>query len=84
MRQRQDFVATRYHSLVVEEAGLPAELIATAHAADDGHIMGLRHRRLPIEAVQFHPESIGTETGEALFAGFIARHVADGRPAMTG
>jgi anthranilate synthase/aminodeoxychorismate synthase-like glutamine amidotransferase len=52
----------RYHSLVVEEATLPPELEITARAAD-GAIMGLRHRTLPVEGVQFHPESILTEAG---------------------
>ena len=61
------FTATRYHSLVVE--GVPAELIANADA--DGHVMGLRHRELPIHGVQFHPESIATEHGHALLANFL-------------
>jgi anthranilate synthase/aminodeoxychorismate synthase-like glutamine amidotransferase len=76
-RHGQGFAATRYHSLVVEERDLPAELIATAHAEDDGHIMGLRHRVQPVEGVQFHPESIGTESGKLLFRGFIERHVLE-------
>ncbi|HTH97429.1 MAG TPA: aminodeoxychorismate/anthranilate synthase component II [Stellaceae bacterium] len=70
------FAATRYHSLVVEEAGLPEDLIVTARSGDDGHIMGLRHRRRPIESVQFHPESIGTGNGIELFHNFIRHHVA--------
>jgi anthranilate synthase/aminodeoxychorismate synthase-like glutamine amidotransferase len=65
------FEATRYHSLVVLEAGLPAELEITARA-DDGEIMGLRHRRYPVEGVQFHPESILTSQGKALLANFLA------------
>jgi anthranilate synthase/aminodeoxychorismate synthase-like glutamine amidotransferase len=65
------FVATRYHSLVVEGASLPAELEVGANT-DDGEIMGLRHRTLPIHGVQFHPESILTESGKQLLANFLA------------
>jgi anthranilate synthase/aminodeoxychorismate synthase-like glutamine amidotransferase len=64
-----DFEATRYHSLVVLEAGLPAELEISARA-EDGEIMGLR-RRFPVEGVQFHPESILTAQGKALLANFL-------------
>ncbi|HPF69185.1 MAG TPA: aminodeoxychorismate/anthranilate synthase component II, partial [Candidatus Krumholzibacteria bacterium] len=56
------FIATRYHSLLVQPADLPGELEAVAHAAG-GEIMGVRHRTLPIEGVQFHPESILTTGG---------------------
>ena len=65
------FEATRYHSLVVLEAGLPTDLEITARA-DDGEIMGLRHRHYPVEGVQFHPESILTSQGKALLANFLA------------
>ena len=65
------FVATRYHSLVVEEASVPPCLEVTARA-EDGTIMGLRHRDLPIEGVQFHPESILTEEGHHLVANWLA------------
>jgi anthranilate synthase/aminodeoxychorismate synthase-like glutamine amidotransferase len=64
------FEATRYHSLIVERDSLPAELEITAQTAD-GTIMGLRHRRHPIEGVQFHPESILTHQGPRLLANFI-------------
>jgi anthranilate synthase component 2 len=64
------FNATRYHSLAVERASLPAELEITAWT-DDGEIMGLRHRTLPVEGVQFHPESILTEHGHALLRNFL-------------
>ncbi len=64
------FVATRYHSLIVEAATLPDTLVANAHT-DDGTIMGLRHRTLPIHGVQFHPESIASEHGHALLANFL-------------
>jgi len=67
----QDFEATRYHSLVVQDDSLPADLEVSARA-EDGEIMGLRHRRLPIEGVQFHPESILTSQGKALLRNFLA------------
>ena len=64
------FVATRYHSLVIEEASIPADLEITARS-EDGEIMGVRHRELKVEGVQFHPESILTETGKQLLGNFI-------------
>jgi anthranilate synthase/aminodeoxychorismate synthase-like glutamine amidotransferase len=72
------FQATRYHSLIVERATLPGELEATAFT-EDGIIMGLRHRSLPIFGVQFHPESIASEYGHEILANFLA--VARGRNA---
>jgi anthranilate synthase component 2 len=63
--------ATRYHSLVVERATLPACLEITAETAD-GLIMGLRHRDRPIEGVQFHPESIASEHGHAMLRNFLS------------
>ena len=63
--------ATRYHSLVVERDSVPAALAVTAES-EDGLVMGLRHRDLPIEGVQFHPESILTESGHALLRNFLA------------
>jgi anthranilate synthase component 2 len=65
------FQATRYHSLIVERLTLPPELEVTAEA--DGLVMGLRHRSLPVEGVQFHPESILTPTGNDLLANFLGR-----------
>ncbi len=66
------FEATRYHSLITSEADFPeAQLIATATALDDGYIMGLRHRQLPIEGVQFHPESICTQEGIKIFGNVL-------------
>ena len=62
--------ATRYHSLVIEKKSLPACLELTAWT-DDGEIMGVRHRDLPVEGVQFHPESILTEKGHELLANFL-------------
>ena len=60
--------ATRYHSLIVED--IPADLIVNA-TSDDGHVMGFRHKTLPIHGVQFHPESIATEHGHAMLANFM-------------
>jgi anthranilate synthase component II len=65
-----NFIATRYHSLVVQRAGLPECLAVTAEA-DDGEIMGLRHRSLPVEGVQFHPEALLTEHGHRLLQNFL-------------
>jgi len=62
--------ATRYHSLAIERASLPADLEVTA-TADDGEIMGVRHRRFAVEGVQFHPEAILTEHGHALLRNFL-------------
>jgi anthranilate synthase/aminodeoxychorismate synthase-like glutamine amidotransferase len=64
------FAATRYHSLLVEGASLPACLEITAETAE-GEIMGLRHRELPIWGVQFHPESIATEGGMKILENFL-------------
>jgi anthranilate synthase component II len=65
------FQATRYHSLVVDRDSLPDVLEITAET-EDGIIMGLSHRELPIHGVQFHPESIASEHGHALLANFLA------------
>jgi anthranilate synthase/aminodeoxychorismate synthase-like glutamine amidotransferase len=64
------FTATRYHSLVVERATLPDCLAVTAES-EDGEIMGLRHRSLPVEGVQFHPEALLTEHGHRMLQNFI-------------
>ncbi|HWW09054.1 MAG TPA: aminodeoxychorismate/anthranilate synthase component II [Candidatus Acidoferrales bacterium] len=64
------FMATRYHSLVIEEASVPAELEVTAWS-DDSLVMAVRHRHHPVEGVQFHPESIGTPSGCALLRNFL-------------
>ena len=69
------FEATRYHSLVVDRPSLPPVLEVTAETAD-GLIMGLRHRELDVEGVQFHPESILTDVGMRLLLGFLERCVA--------
>jgi anthranilate synthase component II len=66
------FVATRYHSLVVRPESVPAELEVTA-TSTDGVVMGLRHRSLAVEGVQFHPESVLTASGPALLANFLGQ-----------
>jgi anthranilate synthase component II len=66
----QNFTVVRYHSLVVERASLPADLLVTA-TSNDGEIMGVRHKTLPIEGVQFHPESILSEHGHAMLRNFL-------------
>jgi anthranilate synthase component 2 len=71
------FLATRYHSLIIERASLPAQLKITAET-DDGIIMGVAHRTQPVHGVQFHPESIASQHGHALLQNFLtlARGVA--------
>jgi anthranilate synthase component 2 len=65
-----DYTVNRYHSLAIERSSCPADLEVTAWT-DDGEVMGVRHRSLPIEGVQFHPESILTEHGHALLKNFL-------------
>jgi len=62
------FTATRYHSLIVDPV---PEVLAVNARSDDGHVMGFRHKTLPIHGVQFHPESIATEHGHAMLANFL-------------
>jgi anthranilate synthase/aminodeoxychorismate synthase-like glutamine amidotransferase len=66
----QDFLATRYHSLIVERKSLPKELEISAET-QDGTIMGLRHRKMKVEGVQFHPESVLTQPGFRLLENFL-------------
>ena len=66
----EEFLATRYHSLVVERATLPEALSVTAQS-EDGEIMGLRHRALAVEGVQFHPEALLTEHGHKMLENFL-------------
>ena len=68
----QQTEATRYHSLMVDESTLPVDLVVTARA-DDGVVMGLRHATLPLEAVQFHPESVLTADGLRMLENFLGR-----------
>jgi para-aminobenzoate synthetase component 2 len=69
---RNPFPAARYHSLCVDESTLPSELEVTART-DDGVIMAMRHRSLPLEGVQFHPESVLTPDGPRILANFLRR-----------
>jgi anthranilate synthase component 2 len=64
------FTVTRYHSLAIERESLPDDLMVTAWT-EDGEIMGVRHKRLPVEGVQFHPESILTEYGHDMLRNFL-------------
>ena len=66
----EPFTATRYHSLIVERKSLPRELVITAETAD-GIIMGMRHRKHKLEGVQFHPESVLTDSGKHLLQNFL-------------
>jgi len=66
------FEAGRYHSLVVDEQGLPDDLVVSARSRNDRLIMGLRHRRWPLHGVQFHPESVLTQEGRQLLRNFLA------------
>jgi anthranilate synthase/aminodeoxychorismate synthase-like glutamine amidotransferase len=74
------FTATRYHSLIVDRATLPSDLITTAWT-EDGILMGLRHRTLPVWGVQFHPESIASEHGHRLLGNFLATARGSNEPA---
>ena len=65
------FLAGRYHSLVVDEKTLPGDLEVTARTKEDGLVMGLRHRTLPIHGVQFHPESVLTNEGRRILRNFL-------------
>lgn len=67
----QPFQAVRYHSLVVERENVPEEFLVTASSLDDDQIMGLRHKSLPIESVQFHPESVLTQEGSRIIENFL-------------
>jgi anthranilate synthase component II len=66
----QGFEATRYHSLVIEPESVPECLTVTSRT-EDGVIMGVRHKELPVEGVQFHPESVLTESGKSLLKNFL-------------
>ena len=75
----EPFIATRYHSLIVDRATVP-ECLEVSAWTDDGIVMGLRHRRLPLEGVQFHPESILTAAGKDLLRNFLALGMEGPRP----
>lgn len=67
------FTAVRYHSLVIDRDTIPPEFEVTATSLDDDEVMGIRHRSLPIEGVQFHPESVLTENGIRIVQNFVSR-----------
>ena len=67
----EPFLASRYHSLVVSDEGFPKDLEITARTKEDGAIMGLRHRHLPVHGVKFHPESILTGEGHRILRNFL-------------
>jgi len=69
------FLATRYHSLVVADEGLPETLVVTARTVEDRTIMGLRHRAWPVHGVQFHPESILTSEGRRMLGNFLKERI---------
>ena len=69
-KQKKQFPVMRYHSLVVERQSLPENLKVTAKSLDDGEIMAMEHKDYPLYGMQFHPESIGTETGKELLHEF--------------
>ena len=70
----REFSVIRYHSLVIERESCPRELVVTA-TSDDGEIMGVRHREIALEGVQFHPESILSEHGHAMLRNFLTMKV---------
>ena len=70
----ETFIAARYHSLVIEEATFPADLVVTARSSD-GEIQGVRHKTLPVFGVQFHPESAVSEYGHEMLANFLRMKV---------
>jgi anthranilate synthase/aminodeoxychorismate synthase-like glutamine amidotransferase len=70
------FLASRYHSLIVAEEGLPGELEVTARTREDANIMGLRHRTWPVHGVQFHPESILTGEGHRILRNFLENRLS--------
>ena len=79
----QDFTATRYHSLIVERGTLPKALEISA-TTSDGLVMGLRHKQHPVEGVQFHPESVLTDTGKKLLGNFLTLGTAVVQTAVPG
>ncbi len=70
------FPATRYHSLIADEASLPYDLEVTARSSEEGYVMGVRHRIYPILGIQFHPESVLTPQGDHLMENFLNRGAA--------
>jgi anthranilate synthase/aminodeoxychorismate synthase-like glutamine amidotransferase len=77
----QDFEATRYHSLVIDRDSFPTDELEISAESDDGTIMGLRHRKHPLEGIQFHPESVMTAAGPALVANWLSSILTGTAPA---
>ncbi len=77
------FVGGRYHSLAVSEIELPDEMVISAYTSD-GEIMGIRHKELPVEGVQFHPESVLTPLGDRLIANFLGLRVRGSSDELVG
>jgi anthranilate synthase/aminodeoxychorismate synthase-like glutamine amidotransferase len=75
--------AMRYHSLAIERSSLPEELVITAETVDDGEIMGVRHRELPVYGIQFHPESIMTPVGKRILRNFLKLAARGREPQQT-
>lgn len=71
--------ATRYHSLIIDDCSCPSCLIITSRSEGDNYIMGVRHKTLPVEGVQFHPESILTDEGLSIFKSFLSTYCAGGK-----
>jgi anthranilate/para-aminobenzoate synthase component II len=76
-------VCGRYHSLAVAEVALPDELAISSYTSD-GEIMGIRHESLPVEGVQFHPESVLTPMGDRVIANFLGMRVTDAERELAG
>ena len=72
------FEVTRYHSLIALETTVCDPLVVTARSQEDGYVMGVRHATLPIEGIQFHPESIRTQHGKEMFSNFVQYYVSGG------
>lgn len=70
---QEDIEVMRYHSLIIEPKTLPEEFVVTATSKDDGEIMAIQHKTYPLYGLQFHPESIGTKTGDTMIEAFIRK-----------
>ena len=76
---KNPFIATRYHSLVIDSETIPEELEVSATSLDDGYVMGIRHRVYPIEGIQFHPESILCHEGRKIIHNFLYSNVKEAK-----
>jgi|UniRef100_UPI004047CFC2 anthranilate synthase/aminodeoxychorismate synthase-like glutamine amidotransferase len=73
--QSNAFMGMRYHSLIVSDEMFPSQMTITARSNGDNYVMGIRHKKLPIEGIQFHPESIGTESGIDILRNFMNAYI---------